>query len=205
MKAKEFTKPLEEKEIVEIVPAIAATVGRVGAQMGSAAAKAGAKMGTQAMKMGAKTGANLAKGIGKQAVSSIAKAQSNIAKSILKKGNTLTLPQQGGSGEAEFDIDDVSGDSVVLKNPKPPTAYRAIEFWERYNFIHKIESLNAYSLCEAEHLHSGSQFLICNQCGEVTESHICEIPKIIKEKIEKNIFSAKSWNLEVKGICSKCF
>ena len=79
----------------------------------------------------------------------------------------------------------------VLKNPKPPTAYRAIEFWERYNFIHKIESLNAYSLCEAEHLHSGSQFLICNQCGEVTESHICEIPKIIKEKIEKNIFSAK--------------
>ena len=51
MKAKEFTKPLEEKEIVEIVPAIAATVGRVGAQMGSAAAKAGAKMGTQAMKM----------------------------------------------------------------------------------------------------------------------------------------------------------
>ncbi len=119
MKAKEFTKPLEEKEIVEIVPAIAATVGRVGAQMGSAAAKAGAKMGTQAMKMGAKTGANLAKGIGKQAVNSIAKAQSSIAKSILKKGNTLTLPQQGGSGEAEFDIDDVSGDSVVLKNPKP--------------------------------------------------------------------------------------
>ena len=93
----------------------------------------------------------------------------------------------------------------VFKNPKPPTAYRAIEFWEKYNFIHRIESLNAYSVCEADHLHSGSQFLICNQCGEVTESHICEIPKIIKKKIEKNIFSAKSWNLEVKGICSKCF
>ena len=93
----------------------------------------------------------------------------------------------------------------VLKNPKPPTAYRAIEFWERYNFIHRIESLNAFYVCEAEHLHSGSQFLICNQCGEVTESHICEIPKIIIKKIEKNIFSAKSWNLEVKGICSKCF
>ena len=93
----------------------------------------------------------------------------------------------------------------VLKNPKPPTAYRAIEFWERYNFIHRIESLNAFYVCEAEHLHSGSQFLICNQCGEVTESHICEIPKIIKEKIEKNIFSAKSWNLEVKGVCAKCF
>ena len=93
----------------------------------------------------------------------------------------------------------------VLKNPKPPTAYRAIEFWERHNFIHRIESLNAYFVCEAEHLHSGSQFLICNRCGEVTESHICEIPKIIKKKIEKNIFSAKSWSLEVMEVCTKSF
>ena len=95
--------------------------------------------------------------------------------------------------------------SLVLKNPKPPTAYRAIDFWVKNNFIHRIESLNAYSICEADHLHSGSQFLICNQCGDVTESHICEIPEIIKKKIQKKIFSAKSWNLEVKGICSKCF
>ena len=93
----------------------------------------------------------------------------------------------------------------VSNNPKPPTAYRAIEFWEKCSFIHRIESLNAYSLCDAEHKHSGSQFLICDQCGNVTESHIYEIPQIIKNKIEKKIFSAKSWNLEVRGICSKCF
>ena len=95
--------------------------------------------------------------------------------------------------------------AFVLKNPKPPTVNRAIEFWEKYNFIHRIESLNAYSLCEAEHSHEGSQFLICNQCGDVIESHFCEIPKIIKKKIEKNIFIPKSWNLEIKGVCSKCF
>ena len=95
--------------------------------------------------------------------------------------------------------------ALVLKNPKPPTAYRAIEFWEKNNFIHRIESLNAYSACEGNHQHSGTQFLICNECGEVTESNILEVPKIIKNKLEKNIFSAKSWNLEVKGTCSKCF
>lgn len=94
--------------------------------------------------------------------------------------------------------------ALITKNPKPPTAYRAIEFWEKYNFIHRIESLNAYSLCEADHLHKGSQFLICNQCGKVIESHLNEISKIIKNKIHKNIFSPKSWNLEVKGVCSKC-
>ena len=93
----------------------------------------------------------------------------------------------------------------VSNNPKPPTAYRAIEFWEKCSFIHRIESLNAYSLCDAEYGHSGSQFLICDQCGKVTESHICEIPEIIKKKIKKKIFSTKRWNLEVRGICSKCF
>ena len=40
MRAKDFTKPVQEQEIVEVVPALAA-VGRVGAKMGSAAAKAG--------------------------------------------------------------------------------------------------------------------------------------------------------------------
>ena len=94
--------------------------------------------------------------------------------------------------------------ALISKNPKPPTAYRAIEFWEKHNFIHRIESLNAYSLCEADHLHKSSQFLICNQCGKVIESHLNEISKIIKNKIHKNIFLPKSWNLEVKGVCSKC-
>ena len=91
------------------------------------------------------------------------------------------------------------------KNPKPPTAYRAIDFWEKNNFIHRIESLNAYSLCESNHLHKGSQFLICNQCGDVIEYHFNEISRLLKKKIEKNIFSPKTWNLEVKGVCSKCF
>ena len=27
-----------------------------------------------------------------------------------------------------------------IKNPKPPTAYRAIQFWQKHKFIHRIES-----------------------------------------------------------------
>jgi len=116
MRADEFTKAKQEQQVVEIVPAIAAAVGRVGASMGTAAAKAGMKVATAGMK----TGANLAKGAGKAAMKSIGKAQSNITKSILKKGAKLAMPTQGPGGrEQEFDIDDVQGDQVILKNPKP--------------------------------------------------------------------------------------
>ena len=117
MRADEFTKPKQEQQVVEVVPAIAAAVGRVGASMGTAA---GMKVATAGMKAGAKAGANLAKGAGKAAMKSIGKAQANISKSILKKGAKLAMPTQGPGGrEQEFDIDDVQGDQVILKNPKP--------------------------------------------------------------------------------------
>ena len=38
-----------------------------------------------------------------------------------------------------------------IKNPKPPTAYRAIEFWQSHHFIHRIEpQLNFFAslFCE---------------------------------------------------------
>ena len=47
MRANEFIKPKEDGKVVEVVPAIGAAIGRVGAKMGSAAAKAGGKMGAQ--------------------------------------------------------------------------------------------------------------------------------------------------------------
>ncbi len=113
MRAKEFTSPIKEQEIVEVVPAIGAVAGRVGAKMGSAAAKAGVKMGAQLGKIGA----NAAKGIGAKAVKAVKQAQSKVSQAILKKGKQIAIPTQGGK-ETEFDIDDVKGDTVTLKNPE---------------------------------------------------------------------------------------
>ena len=113
MRAKDFTKPVEKQEVVEVVPAIGAALGRVGAKMGTAAAKAGVKAGAQL----GKVGMNKAKGIGQAAVKAVQKAQDKVSKAILKKGSQLAIPTQGGK-ETEFDIDDVKGDQVTLKNPE---------------------------------------------------------------------------------------
>ena len=91
-----------------------------------------------------------------------------------------------------------------FKNPKPPTAYRAIEFWQKHNFIHRIESLNAYSACSADHLHTGSQFLICDDCGKVIESHTHQLPQTLKKTTKKNTFKILRWNIEINGICNQC-
>ena len=92
----------------------------------------------------------------------------------------------------------------LVNNPKPPTAYRAIEFWHKHNFIHRIESLGAYSICKAEHFHEGSQFMICNECGKVIESHICKLPQDFVKTARIKMFRPKRWNVEINGVCNDC-
>ena len=91
-----------------------------------------------------------------------------------------------------------------IKNPKPPTAYRAIDFWQKHNFIHRVESLNAYAACSEGHAHTGTQFLICDDCGKVIESNFRGISEILKKNIQNNTFKTLRWNLEINGICNQC-
>lgn len=94
--------------------------------------------------------------------------------------------------------------SEKIENPKPPTAYRAIDFWKMHGFVHRIESLNAYVFCEASHKHKGSQFMICDDCGNVIEVHLCTLPKPLQKKADENIFKPQNWSLEIHGFCEDC-
>jgi len=92
----------------------------------------------------------------------------------------------------------------VIQSPKPPTAYRAIEFWQKKGFIHRIESLNAYVVCQAGHRHSGGQFLICDDCGTAIETHINDLQETLKDCAANNTFTPSSLNVEIHGLCDQC-
>jgi len=94
--------------------------------------------------------------------------------------------------------------SHILPNPKPPTVYRAIEFWQKQGFIHRIESLNAYVACQAGHLHQGVQFMICEDCGVVIENHLSTLPDPIQHSAKQQNFVPSQWNIEIHGRCQKC-
>jgi Fur family zinc uptake transcriptional regulator len=91
-----------------------------------------------------------------------------------------------------------------IQNPKPPIAYRALEFLQENGFIHRIESLNAYVTCSANHQHKGSQFMICDGCGNVTEAHLCTVPEALQTKAHKAGFKTSYWNVELHGLCGDC-
>jgi Fur family zinc uptake transcriptional regulator len=91
-----------------------------------------------------------------------------------------------------------------LSAPKPPTAYRALDFLSAHGFIHRIESLNAYVACHENHQHHGSQFMICDSCGNVEEAHLCSVPAGLQKQAEEKRFTVTHWNVELHGVCKKC-
>ncbi len=91
-----------------------------------------------------------------------------------------------------------------MDNPKPPTAYRAIEFLAGQGFIHKIESLNAFVICATDHRHNGSQFLVCDDCGKVIEAHLCHLPDDLDRAAKGVGFALSRWDAELHGTCKDC-
>lgn len=101
-----------------------------------------------------------------------------------------------------YDVLEALGE--YMDNPKPPNAYRAIEFLVEQGFVHRIESLNAYVVCGVDHRHNGSQFLVCDECGVVIEAHLCHLPQDLEKHVKTQGFSANRWNAEIHGICKDC-
>jgi Fur family zinc uptake transcriptional regulator len=85
---------------------------------------------------------------------------------------------------------------------KPPTVYRALEFLEKQGLVHRIQSLNAYVVCQIEDGHDAA-FLICDCCGCTEEvepgkgDHLAGSASHAKFKIQ-NI------TIEAHGLCAAC-
>lgn len=92
----------------------------------------------------------------------------------------------------------------VVKNPAPPTVYRALDFLLEQGLVHKLESLHAYIGCaHPDHPHA-SQFLICDDCGEVAEVEDASVAKSLKAAGKAIGFHTRRPVVEVLGTCAQC-
>ena len=92
----------------------------------------------------------------------------------------------------------------VVKNPVPPTVYRALDFLLEQGLVHKLESLHAYVGCtHPEHPHA-SQFLICADCGEVAEVEDTSVASSLQAASEALGFRTQRPVVELLGTCAEC-
>ena len=92
----------------------------------------------------------------------------------------------------------------LVRNPAPPTVYRALDFLLEQGLVHKLESLHAYVGCtHPEHPHA-SQFLICDDCGEVSEVEDPGVEQSLKAAGKAIGFRTKRPVVELLGTCAEC-
>jgi Fur family transcriptional regulator, zinc uptake regulator len=91
------------------------------------------------------------------------------------------------------------------KGAVPPTIYRALDFLMAQKLIHKIERLNAFIPCtDTGHPHS-VQFLICRECGTVTEIEDRSAVRAVAAAAEREGFHPSETIVEIEGTCAACF
>lgn len=87
---------------------------------------------------------------------------------------------------------------------KPPTVYRALEFLIELGLVHRIESTNGFTRCEAPLRHRVCQFLICDECGLVEELHSRPLFDKLEAQAAEHGFHSDYQTIEVHGRCARC-
>ena len=86
----------------------------------------------------------------------------------------------------------------------PTTIYRALEKLLDSGRIHKIESLNAWTVCCENHNKKTAIFEICDECGNVTEHLDSSFTQSIKKLSKRTGFLPNKPILEIHGQCANC-
>jgi len=89
----------------------------------------------------------------------------------------------------------------------PPTVYRALEFLQAQGLVHRIERLAAFVGCveEVGHAHGHpAQFLICRQCGHVTELEDHALAAALSAAAGRVGFRVAGATVEAEGLCADC-
>ena len=94
---------------------------------------------------------------------------------------------------------------AVDPSAKPATIYRALDFLSQQGFVHKIESINSFVMCD--HFSECShpvQLLICDECGQVDEIQSSNLDLALRSMADANGFKISHQIVEAHGLCKTC-
>lgn len=88
---------------------------------------------------------------------------------------------------------------------QPASVYRALDFFLKAGAVHKIESIQSFTLCtEPEKQHPSELLMVCNHCHRVQEVYDKSIRNTIMSLAAENGFELGKESIELKGCCQDC-
>jgi len=86
----------------------------------------------------------------------------------------------------------------------PPTVYRALKHLAAHGIVTRIESRNAYVLCQHPGETHDCLFFICRNCGAATEAPDNKISRMLHKESKALGFDVSRQILEIVGLCKEC-
>ena len=86
----------------------------------------------------------------------------------------------------------------------PLQVYRALDQLIELKLVHRLESLNAWTVCCGDHHRDTPVFAICDDCGSVTEYFDKELSSGITSLSQRSGFVPDRSIIEIHGQCDKC-
>lgn len=91
------------------------------------------------------------------------------------------------------------------KRPAPISVYRALGYLLDQGLAHRLASRNAFVVCG--HAHEAGEpviFLICDECGEVSEATSPELTSGLAGLTAAAGFQPRTRVVEIAGLCGRC-
>ena len=86
----------------------------------------------------------------------------------------------------------------------PPTVYRTLDFLIENGFVIRIESRNAFAICDSPgHDHHGI-LLICTRCGTADEVDDHDVDATLSRRAAASGFQIDKQMVELEGVCGRC-
>ncbi len=90
------------------------------------------------------------------------------------------------------------------RGAQPPVVYRALDFLTAHGLAHKIERLNAFIACSHTGASHAPAFLICRECGRVSEAEIAPDAGELGQAAARAGFAIERAVREAVGLCPLC-
>jgi Fur family zinc uptake transcriptional regulator len=88
----------------------------------------------------------------------------------------------------------------------PLQVYRALEKLIDFGLVHRLESLNAFVVCDhhGDHTKHPGAFAICDACGLVSEFVDASVQEGLTRWTTGHAFRPKRVTVELRGLCERC-
>jgi Fur family zinc uptake transcriptional regulator len=94
--------------------------------------------------------------------------------------------------------------SPSARRMAPITVYRALDFLIEQGLAHRLASQNAYIATVFGDGNDTSAFLICEECGDVSEASSPEFAETVSGFLSRAGFRPRAKVLEITGRCAHC-